>query len=165
MLKRALFILLLLPVLASCKEEAPAEVKESSAHHKQGTYTVLIETQSGDTQSFKVELALTPDVQAKGLMHRTQLDNDAGMLFYFGEEREQAFWMKNTLIPLDIIFVKQTGRIHHIHPNAIPRDLTRIPSMGTVAAVLEINGGLSRELGIQPGDMIKHPFFSQNNAQ
>ena len=83
-----------------------------------------------------------------------------GMLFYFGgEEAGRRFWMKNTLIPLDMIFIKADGTIHHIHENAIPKDLTGVPSNGPVAAVLEINGGVSRKLELQKGDKVKHRFF------
>ncbi|MAZ76889.1 MAG: hypothetical protein CMH31_06280 [Micavibrio sp.] len=93
-------------------------------------------------------------------MHRTTLAENAGMLFYFGAEQPRSFWMKNTLIPLDLIFVKLDGTIHHIHENAIPKDETPLPSQGNVGAVLEINGGLSKKLGIKPGDTIKHQFFN-----
>lgn len=152
-----------LSFLTACKEEQGTDA--AGVTLKEGSYTVIIETQSGQSHAFSVELALTPEQQSQGLMNRTQLDDDKGMLFYFNEAREQSFWMKNTLIPLDMLFIKQSGRIHHIHENAIPHDLTPVKSMGEVVGVLEINGGLSRKLGIQPGDTIKHPFFSQNYAQ
>lgn len=118
-----------------------------------------IVSQDGKTHGFDVELALTPLQQQKGLMNRSSMADDAGMLFFFGDEAPRAFWMKNTLIPLDIIFIKQNGIIHHIHENAIPHDLTSIPSQGDVAAVLEINGGLSAKLGIARGDKVKHALF------
>ena len=76
-----------------------------------------------------------------------------------GGESERRFWMKNTLIPLDIIFIKADGKIHHIHENAVPHDLTGIPSKGPVAAVLEINGGLSQTWGLAAGDKVMHPYF------
>lgn len=150
--------------LIACKDEQGSDESKVSAK-KAGNYTAFIESQNGVTHAFTIELALTPQQQARGLMHRTQLDDDKGMLFYFGQEREQSFWMKNTLIPLDILFIKQNGRIHHIHENAIPKDLTPVKSMGEVSGVFEINGGLSRKLGIQSGDTLKHSFFDKNNAQ
>ncbi|NCO03143.1 MAG: DUF192 domain-containing protein [Alphaproteobacteria bacterium] len=156
-------LLVLLAIVSACKEEKQATSNNVRAN--KDTYSVIIQTSLGNMHHFDIELALTQEQQAHGLMNRTQLDDDKGMLFYFGEEREQAFWMKNTLIPLDMIFIKHNGRIHHIHENAIPKDLTPVKSMGSVAGVLEINGGLSRQLGIEPGDTIKHPFFSQNNTQ
>ena len=144
---------LVLP-LTACDGEKPQKVTVS-----EGTYALQIQPQSGKTYDFAIELALTREEQARGLMHRTSLAENAGMLFYTGVERPHSFWMKNTLIPLDIIFVKLDGTIHHIHANAIPKDLTSIPSNGNVGAVLEINGGLSEKLGIKPGDKIKHQFF------
>ncbi len=114
---------------------------------------------------FAIEIAVTPQEQSKGLMYRTEMDDDAGMLFYFNEEAERGFWMKNTLIPLDMLFIKADGTIHHIHESAIPHDLTSIRSNGAVRAVLEINGGLSHKLGLRVGDKIKHQFFSANSVQ
>ncbi|MFK7840427.1 MAG: DUF192 domain-containing protein, partial [Bdellovibrionales bacterium] len=106
-----------------------------------------------------IELALTPEQQAKGLMFRAEIPNDYGMLFVFNEEAPRSFWMKNTLIPLDIIFVKRNGEILHIHENAVPLDLTPIRSDGNAYAVLEINGGLSKTLGLNSGDKIDHSVF------
>lgn len=122
--------------------------------------SLQITSVSGQTHSFDVEVALTPKEQARGLMFRESMGDDEGMLFYFGgDEAERGFWMKNTLIPLDIIFIKADGVIHHIHENAIPHDLTSIRSKGPAAAVLEINGGLASKIGIQKGDKVKHTVF------
>ncbi len=84
------------------------------------------------------------------------------MLFDFGKEKHVSFWMRNTLIPLDMIFADAFGTITHIHHNAIPHDETGIPSRGPILGVLEINAGLSRFLGIQVGDRIDHPVFIRN---
>ncbi len=113
----------------------------------------------GAEHDFNVELAITPQQQIVGLMNRTHMAADAGMLFYFGEEQERAFWMKNTLIPLDMIFIRKDGVIHSIHENAQPNDLTSVPSNGPVAAVLELNGGMTSKLGIKPGDVVHHVVF------
>lgn len=121
---------------------------------------LTIETQSGQIHEFEVELALTQEEMSVGLMFREDMDDDKGMLFYFGQEREINFWMKNTFIPLDMIFIKADGTIHHIHENAVPEDLTPIPSQGRVMAVLEINAGLSKKLGIQPGDRVNQALFA-----
>lgn len=111
---------------------------------------------------FTIELADTPDKRTVGLMFRKHLDKDAGMLFLFGNEpdSEKSFWMKNTLIPLDMVFIRRDGVIHHIHANAQPHDLTPAPSKGPVFAVLEINGGRAAALGLKPGQQIKHPAFT-----
>lgn len=151
----ALFTFLLFPLAACDGEKEDASLVDIGS----GAYALQIQTQSGKLYNFGVELALTPAEQSKGLMYRTVLPENAGMLFYFGANQPRSFWMRNTLIPLDIIFIKLDGTIHHIHENAIPKDETPISSLGSVGAVLEINGGLSRKLGIQPGDKIKHQFF------
>ena len=122
--------------------------------------SLTIKKQNGEELSFSIELALTPQEQAKGLMFRTELAENEGMLFVFRNEAPRSFWMKNTLIPLDIIFIKQNGEILNIGANAIPQDLTPVRSEGNAYAVLEINGGLSKKLGIKPGDRIMHPVFS-----
>lgn len=126
---------------------------------------VTIQTAQGQSYAFDVELALTTREIQKGLMHRTDLAEEAGMLFVFGGEAERRFWMKNTLIPLDMIFVRANGTIHHIHPEAKPHDLTGVPSNGPVKAVLEINGGLADKLGIRAGDRLIHPFFNNVGVQ
>jgi len=121
--------------------------------------TLTIETQSGQRFPFAVELALTPAQQAQGLMFRESMADNAGMLFVNPTERPVSFWMMNTLIPLDMLFIDRTGRIVRIHENAVPHDTTPIPSGQPVLAILEINGGLSRRLGIRPGDRVVHDAF------
>jgi hypothetical protein len=110
---------------------------------------------------FQVELAVTPEARAEGLMHRRSLAADAGMLFIFPESARQSFWMKNTLIPLDMLFIAGDGRIMHLHHNAQPHSLAPIGSKVDVTAVLEINGGLARRLGIHVGDLILHPSLQR----
>ena len=103
---------------------------------------------------FTVEIADTPAEQQKGLMFRQELGPDAGMLFDFHESRQVSFWMQNTLIPLDMLFIRTDGSIANIHVNAHPLDPTSIPSDGPVEFVLEIPGGRSVELGIKAGDTV-----------
>ena len=126
-----------------------------------GLSPLSIETAAGARHDFKVELALTPAQQQKGLMNRTEMADDHGMLFFFGDERPRSFWMKNTLIPLDILFIGKGGVIVNIHENAIPHDLTSIPSSGPAAAALELNGGTAARLGLAAGDRIIHPLFPE----
>ncbi|WP_416897597.1 MAG: DUF192 domain-containing protein [Minwuia sp.] len=116
--------------------------------------TLLVETSTGE-RLFMVEVVDTPAERAQGLMNRASLPQDHGMLFDFDVERRVSFWMKDTLIPLDMLFADAEGRIRHIHPDAVPHDTTAIPSTVPVRYVLEINGGLSRELGIAPGDRLR----------
>lgn len=103
---------------------------------------------------FTVEIADTPAQQQKGLMFRQELAPDAGMLFDFHESRQVSFWMQNTLIPLDMLFIRSDGSIANIHVNAHPLDPTSIPSDGPVEFVLEIPGGRSVELEIKAGDTV-----------
>jgi hypothetical protein len=116
---------------------------------------VTIVTAQG-RHAFTVELAATPDTRRQGLMHRRELAQDAGMLFIFERRGPRSFWMKNTLIALDMLFLVGDGRIVYIHHNAQPHSLTAI-SPAAAVAVLEINGGLSRRLGIKVGDQVLHP--------
>ena len=100
---------------------------------------------------FDVEVVATPESRSQGLMYRTELAEDSGMLFVFERPAEVAFWMRNTFIPLDMIFIDRHGRVVHIHPQAQPHDDTLISSGQPVTHVLEINGGLAAELGIETG--------------
>ena len=113
---------------------------------------------------FTIELADEPAERAQGLMHRESMARSAGMLFVFEQPQAVAFWMKNTLIPLDMIFADKTGRIKHIHENAIPHDETPIPGGNGIFSVLEINAGLSKLYGFQVGDALQHPAFSGGPA-
>ncbi|MBX6370015.1 MAG: DUF192 domain-containing protein [Rhodospirillales bacterium] len=108
---------------------------------------------------FKVEMATTPAQMAQGLMFRRSLDPDAGMLFDYGTTQRVSFWMKNTLIPLDMIFIYANGRVAAVHERAVPLSEQAIPSPVPVRAVLEVNGGTAARLGIKPGDLVVHPIF------
>mgnify|MGYP002654590906 CR=1 FL=1 len=112
---------------------------------------------SGGGESFAVEVADDGAERAQGLMFRESLDPAAGMLFVYETPRRAQFWMKNTLIPLDMIFADATGRVTRVHSRAIPGDLTPIDGGDGVAFVLEINGGLAEKLGITPGAELRHP--------
>lgn len=113
-----------------------------------------VTTAAGKIHSFTVEVAATEAQQARGLMFRTWLAPDAGMIFPMRPPRFASFWMKNTLIPLDIIFVRANGTIARIVANTQPFSLTPIESGEPVAAVLEIAGGRAEALGIREGDRV-----------
>ena len=108
---------------------------------------------------FKVELAETPAQMTQGLMFRTSLAPDAGMLFDYKEPTAATMWMRNTLIPLDMLFIDAQGRIVNIHQRAVPESLDLIAAGAPVRAVIELNGGTASRLGIQPGDQVMHPIF------
>ena len=109
---------------------------------------------------FSVEIADTPQDRARGLMFRESMPRGAGMLFVYDKPQSVSFWMKNTLIGLDMLFADKTGRIMRVHSNAIPGDLTPIPGGDNIFAVLEINGGLAQSYGITEGSEIRHPAFA-----
>ncbi|WP_036797559.1 DUF192 domain-containing protein [Leisingera caerulea] len=114
--------------------------------------------------AFEVEIADSEAERAQGLMFREELPRGAGMLFVYDQPQPAAFWMKNTLIPLDIIFLDELGRVTSVHENAVPGDLTPIPGGNRVFAVLEINGGLARRYGISAGTQMRHQIFSRSGA-
>lgn len=108
---------------------------------------------------FKVELAETPQQMTQGLMFRTSLAPDAGMLFDYRQPTAATMWMRNTLIPLDMLFVDARGRIVNIHERAVPQSDDVIAAAEPVRAVIELNGGTAERLGIEPGDRVVHPIF------
>jgi hypothetical protein len=110
---------------------------------------------------FRVEMAITPAQMSQGLMFRRTMDADAGMLFLHESEREQAMWMMNTFIPLDMLFIRRDGTISHIAQRTVPQSTATIASNGPVLAVLELNGGTSQRLGIKVGDRVEHRGFSR----
>ena len=115
-------------------------------------------------ESFAIELADAPEERSRGLMFRPQMDPASGMLFVYESPRRAQFWMKNTLIPLDMIFADATGRVTKVHANAIPGDLTPIDGGPGVVFVLEINGGLAARIGITPGAEMRHPAIAADIA-
>ena len=119
---------------------------------------IVIETKAGPV-TFDVDMATTDDTRKKGLMFRTKLGANEGMLFDFGKEDYRAFWMHNTPLPLDMVFIKADGTISTITENAVPYSETPEPSSEPVRAVLEINGGRARALGIEPGKTVHAKIF------
>ena len=124
--------------------------------------TLEIASQTG-VHAFAVELAATPEQREHGLMYRRELPEGQGMLFDFERDQEVSFWMRNTYIPLDMIFIRGDGRILRIAENTEPLSERRVPSGGRVRGVLEVIGGTARKLGIAPGDRVAHPIFSRSS--
>jgi hypothetical protein len=130
------------------------------AEEKRNTSAVIVHLQNGKAHQFDLEVARTAIEHEIGLMHRKSLPKDGGMIFLMGQPpRHTAFWMRNTEIPLDMIFVGEDAKIANIHHNAQPHDLTPVPSAAPVIAVIEINGGRSAELGLAPGDRVESDLF------
>ena len=113
---------------------------------------------------FSVELADDPEERALGLMHRETMPLSAGMLFIYPAPQRLSFWMRNTLIELDMLFIGPRGVVRRIHHRAQPLDETAIVGGDGLTHVLEINGGLARQLGLSAGDQVRHPSFAQSTA-
>ena len=110
---------------------------------------------------FVVELAVSPAQRSQGLMFRESLEEDRGMLFDFGRPQRASMWMRNTYVPLDMLFIDAQGQITQIAANTQPLSDTVIASREPVRAVLELRGGVSAKLGIEPGDRVIHPIFAE----
>jgi len=113
---------------------------------------------------FSVEIADDAQERAQGLMHRTALARSAGMLFVYPEAQSLSFWMRNTLIELDMVFIDPRGVVQHVHHRAQPLDETPIPGGSGLTHVLEVNGGIAELYGIDVGSVLRHPSFSQDGA-
>jgi uncharacterized membrane protein (UPF0127 family) len=137
--------LLALALLAGCTDSRPA---------------VVIEPKSGKPVTVFVEVADTPDAQTRGLMYRTHLDPDHGMVFLFDAETDRSFWMKNTPLPLDMIFISRDGHIVGIHPNAEPFALKTIGVGAPSQVVLEVNGGFAAAHALAAGDRVTYRNIS-----
>lgn len=116
---------------------------------------------AGGERHFAIEEAKTPRQMMQGLMYRRALPADAGMLFEYDHPQPVAFWMKNTLIPLDMLFIAADGVVIDIHERAVPLSLDPIGTDTPVLAVLELNGGTVSRLGIKRGDRVAHPIFAK----
>lgn len=128
------------------------------AAHAAEVQPLEIATKSG-VQVFAVEMAKTEEEKTTGLMYRKELADGRGMLFDFSPEQEVSMWMKNTFIPLDMIFIRADGRILRIAENTEPQSTRIISSGGLAKGVLEVIGGTARKYGIAPGDRVAHPLF------
>lgn len=123
---------------------------------------VVIETPGGSHQ-FAVELAVTPDQRAQGLMFRRNLGGEEGMLFLYPTDRVATMWMKNTLIPLDMLFIAADGRVVRVAERTVPQSTETISSEKPVRAVLELNGGTAARLGIAVGAVVRLPASAAQN--
>lgn len=113
---------------------------------------------------FTVDVADDPAKRAQGLMFVEQMGLLEGMLFVYEAPATVSFWMRNTLIPLDMLFASPDGTITRVHENAVPLDETSIPGGDNVQFVLEINGGMAAQLGMEPGDLLQHPAIGPDAA-
>ena len=146
--------------LAACSTKpadgaSPATAEAAVRHPESGLLVIPLTVTHGSVQhAFRVEMASDGAEQARGLMFRTRMGADEGMIFPMQPPRLASFWMKNTVIPLDIIFIGIDRRILNIAANTVPYSEAPVPSAGKVSAVLELNAGRAAELGIVPGDKV-----------
>jgi uncharacterized membrane protein (UPF0127 family) len=137
---------------ATTASQAPLE--RSPAGLEQAALTI---SSSNGEHRFTVEIARTPEEQAQGLMFRNEVPGDRGMIFPYDPPVQVSFWMKNTFVPLDMIFIGPDGKIGRIAANTVPMSLDPVPSIDPVSAVLEIAGGRAAALGIKEGDKVSWP--------
>ena len=145
---------LALSALFGCSSLAATDGRQQALPRSE----LVIDTARGPAR-FTVELAADSRSQEQGLMFRRHLAPNAGMLFVFRPSRTVDFWMKNTILPLDLIFIRADGRISSVKAEAVPFSEALIPSAEPVRAVLEINGGRAAALGIEPGEQVHHAIF------
>jgi uncharacterized membrane protein (UPF0127 family) len=144
-LRRLFFAVLLALSPAAVAQEAALEPLE-------------IVTSSG-THQFSVEVMRTDEQRARGLMHRRFMAQDRGMLFDFKREEPVAMWMKNTYLSLDMVFIDKSGKVVNVAENTEPLSERIVPSSGPVLAVLELNAGTARRIGLKAGDRLRHSLF------
>lgn len=157
MVLRRILVVWLFAIFASAASCAP------TSQDTNGGSSALIIAATGGERRFDVEIADTDQERAIGLMYRTSLPENAGMLFDFRENvANHSMWMKNTLIPLDMAFIAIDGRIVRIAANTTPRSLASISSGEPVAAVFEVNGGRFEALGVKEGDLVRHAIFENH---
>jgi hypothetical protein len=152
---RALAVLI---VLAAAFAAPPARAQQGQVTFDRTEVTIV--TAAGARHQFKVDWAKTWPQKSHGLMFRKEMPLDHGMLLDYDPPTEASIWMRNTLIGLDIVFIRADGTIESIVLGAKPHDETPMPSKGPVRAVLELNAGVARLLGLQPGDKVEHPIFN-----
>ena len=155
-------------VRSLCEKAIAAKIPTVAEHEsKQILQAYGITVPSGRlATSVDAALEIADDVEerSKGLMFRRDMPRTAGMLFVYDAPQRASFWMKNTLIPLDMLFVDRSGVVTRVHHDAVPGDLTAIDGGQNVFAVLEINAGLARSYGIGEGSQLRHPVFSGGPA-
>ena len=145
---------------AACSAQTPTPGPSADESAQSGLQQVPLTIRAANgPHPFTVEVARTPEEQATGLMYRTSLAADRGMIFPFDPPQDASFWMKNTLIPLDMIFIAADGRIVNIAERTVPLSTAPIYSSDLAVAVLEVNGGTAARLGIRPGDRVRFPMF------
>jgi hypothetical protein len=154
---RRLILGLVLALAAGCS--SPGRGDDLAPQSGLPVENLQIVTHDGRVHNFRVEIADNDASRERGLMFRKSLAPDAGMLFDFKTPQDVSFWMKNTLIPLDMVFIDAHGVVLNVAANATPLSEANIPSAGPVLGVLEIKGGRAAEIDIEPGDKVRERIF------
>jgi uncharacterized membrane protein (UPF0127 family) len=156
--KRPLLYIVIILILGLAASLLGQDLVGDAKNDRLAGEELVIETASGPV-TFFVEVVDTNETRAQGLMFREELAPNAGMLFDFKRQQPVSFWMRNTLIPLDMFFIKTDGRIVNIAKRTVPHSERGIPSVEPVLGVLETNAGVADRLGIKPGDVVRHRVF------
>lgn len=138
-----------------------ASWRGANAQHRGFPRSSLVIVTAKGRHKFNIEMALTDRQQSQGLMFRRSMPADAGMMFDYVRPQIITMWMKNTFIPLDMIFVGIDGRVINVAERTVPQSTAIVPSSGPARAVIEVNGGTAARLGIKPGDKIEHEIFGK----
>jgi uncharacterized membrane protein (UPF0127 family) len=157
--RRLLALLALVPAVALAQSPEPTGPQPELPKEK-----LVITTRDGTQHVFNVEMATAPMQQITGLMFRTSVPADGGMLFDWGTSRDSQMWMKNTLVPLDMVFINQDGTIRSIAENTVPESLAVIDSRGPVRATLELAAGTTARLNIRVGDKVTQRIFGNGRG-
>ena len=153
---RILSLVLICFFFNQCQQSTPKEVREQKVLFKNEGNLSILNDENKTLAEFKIEIADSPYERQTGMMYRDSLDEQHGMLFIFENSELRGFYMKNTLIPLDLIFIDENYEIVHIYSKATPYETASISSQLPAKYVFEINGGLSEQIGIQKGMKIKY---------
>ncbi len=137
----------------------PAFAQDADGVVAEGPTTVLVVTTETGVYPFDVELANTEESRSRGLMYRRSLEPDRGMLFDMGGDGPATFWMENTYVSLDIVFIDRAGRVVNVAADAQPMSRALIQSAGPVRFVLEVKAGTAARIGLKPGDLVRHPLI------
>lgn len=159
------FLLVLIVVFAASCLPDKTESKTDRITFAKESVQIISQDAAKSTTNLTVEIADTNEKRMHGLMYRTELADNEGMLFLFPVQKRISMWMANTPLSLDMIFINGQGEIQEIVENAVPFSHDEVYSEKTAAAVLEIKGGLSKRLNIRPGDRLSHSFFNLENKR
>lgn len=158
MTRRSLFALLMvMPLMAT----SPSLHAQTAAQPELPKERLSVITRDGKRHEFQVEMALTPEQQTVGLMFRLSVPADGGMLFDWGAPRDSGMWMRNTISPLDMLFINADGTIRRVAEDTVPGSLATIESRGPVRATLELAAGTAKRLDIRVGDKVEQRIFGK----